>query len=50
MNEACVLTNIIIQGCVACKQDKEDIISIVQQTYQKSIESGLDGNTEQCRV
>ena len=45
LNEACVLTNIIIQGCVACKQDKEDIISIVQQTYQKSIESGLDGNT-----
>ena len=35
LNEACVLTNIIIQGCVACKQDKEDIISIVQQTYQK---------------
>ncbi len=30
-----MLTNIIIQGCVACKQDKEDIISIVQQTYQK---------------
>ena len=45
LNEACVLTNIIIQGCVACKQNKEDIISIVQQTYQKSIESGLDGNT-----
>ena len=44
LNEACVLTNIIIQGCVACKQDKEDIISIVQQTYQKSIENGLDGN------
>lgn len=37
LNEACVLTNIIIQGCVACKQDKEDIISIVQQTYQKSM-------------
>ncbi|MFR8846335.1 MAG: hypothetical protein ACLVGL_15690 [Waltera sp.] len=34
LNEACVLTNIIIQGCVLlCKQDKEDIISIVQQTY-----------------
>ena len=44
LNEACVLTNIIIQGCVACRQDKEDIISIVQQTYQKSIENGLDGN------
>ena len=27
LNEACVLTNIIIQGCVACKQDKDDIIT-----------------------
>lgn len=31
--------------CLLILLFKDDIISIVQQTYQKSIESGLDGNT-----
>lgn len=50
LNEACVLTNIIIQGCVACKQDKDDIISIVQQTYQKVLKVVWMEIREQCRV
>lgn len=43
LNEACILTDIIIDGCIACKDEQSDIIDSLQQAYQKTIASGMDG-------
>lgn len=43
LNDACIFINILIEGCIECKANKEDILSGIQQTYEKSISGGLDG-------
>ena len=43
LNEACILSNVIINAYLACRRDKENVINYMQDAYTESMSSGLDG-------
>ena len=43
LNEACIFTDTIIAGCIACKKNNDDIIDAIKQAYQNDINRGMDG-------
>ena len=43
LNEACLISDIIIEGCRVCEDQNIDIVEHIKNIYQTSINSGLDG-------
>ena len=43
LNEACLISDIIVEGCRVCEDQNVDIIEHIKNIYQTSINSGLDG-------
>lgn len=43
LNEACLFIDIIVAGCVACKDEDSDILMYIQGIYQNSVSLGMDG-------
>lgn len=43
LNEWCIFADIIVAGCVACKDEQTDIISTIQNIYQRDVNMGMDG-------
>lgn len=43
LNRECIFFELILNGCVAVKEQKEDILSVLQSTYEKVVQDGLDG-------
>lgn len=52
LNEACILTDVIIAACVACNNKEDDIIGVIQKAYQRELVLGMDGynSTMSCIV
>lgn len=43
LNRECIFFELILSGCVAVKEQKKDILSVLQSTYKKVVQDGLDG-------
>ena len=43
LNEACIISDILISGCVATINNEDDIISSLQNAYNDAITNGMDG-------
>lgn len=43
LNEACQLIDVTLAGCLACVDEKEDIIEPIQKAYDESVLKGFDG-------
>lgn len=44
LNRECIFIELILNGCLAVKEKKKDILSVLQLTYEQVVQDGLDGN------
>jgi hypothetical protein len=44
LNEACLFIDIIIAGCIACKDEDSDLVKCIQGIYHNKISLGMDGS------
>lgn len=43
LNEACQIIDVILAGCIACRDEGSDIIEAIQAAYDESVTRGFDG-------
>lgn len=43
LNEACQISDVVLAGCTACRDENSDMIGEIQAAYDESITKGFDG-------
>lgn len=47
-NEACQIIDVMLAGCIACRDESSDIIEAIQAAYDESVTRGFDGVNGTC--
>lgn len=43
LNEACQIIDVMLAGCIACRDENSDIVEAIQNAYSESVTKGFDG-------